>query len=243
VGHWLRLHPTTALFGEYDRPIVTSTGIPLTTMSDEFLRWRGTDYGYWIETPPMLPSFTAAAMPGFGAAHAALLGRFNQLGVLIALVRDGADRTRSQGRVRVNRRGEVSITYRFAEEDQRRMRDALVQVARVHFAAGASRVGTIHARPLLAHTPAQAEAFAAASLGPNRMGLFSAHVNGTCRMGTSPDSAGTTPDGERFGVRGLYIADGSLLPTALGVNPQETIMAVTSVLAERMAARHAGVKG
>jgi choline dehydrogenase-like flavoprotein len=145
--------------------------------------------------------------------------------------------------VRVNRRGEVSITYRFAEEDQRRMRDALVQVARVHFAAGASRVGTIHARPLLAHTPAQAEAFAAASLGPNRMGLFSAHVNGTCRMGTSPDSAGTTPDGERFGVRGLYIADGSLLPTALGVNPQETIMAVTSVLAERMAARHAGVKG
>jgi choline dehydrogenase-like flavoprotein len=44
-------------------------------------------------------------------------------------------------------------------------------------------------------------------------------------------------------VRGLYIADGSLLPTALGVNPQETIMAVTSVLAERMAARHGGVKG
>jgi choline dehydrogenase-like flavoprotein len=44
-------------------------------------------------------------------------------------------------------------------------------------------------------------------------------------------------------VRGLFIADGSLLPTALGVNPQETIMAVASVLAERLAARHAGVQG
>jgi choline dehydrogenase-like flavoprotein len=243
VGHWLRLHPTTALFGEYDRPIVTSTGIPLTTMSDEFLRWRGTDYGFWIETPPMLPSFTAAAMPGFGAAHAGLLGRFNQLGVLIALVRDGADRSRSQGRVRVNRRGEVSITYRFAEDDQRRMRDALVQVAKVHFAAGASRVGTMHTRPMVARTPAEAAAFAGGDLGPNRMGLFSAHVNGTCRLGTSAATAGATPEGERFGVRGLFIADGSLLPTALGVNPQETIMAVASVLAERLAARHAGVQG
>jgi choline dehydrogenase-like flavoprotein len=32
-----------------------------------------------------------------------------------------------------------------------------------------------------------------------------------------------------------------LLPTALGVNPQETIMAVATVLAERMASRHAGI--
>ncbi len=243
VGRWLRLHPTTALFGDYDRPIVSSAGIPLTTMCDEFLRWQGTDYGFWIETPPMLPSFAAAAMPGFGAAHAEAMARFDHLGVLIALVRDGADRSRSSGRVRVDRRGQVHIDYRLAPEDQRRMRDALVQTAKVHFAAGASRVATLHTRPMVARTPAEAEAFAGGDLGPNRMALFSAHVNGTCRMGTSAATAGATPEGERFGVRGLFIADGSLLPTALGVNPQETIMAVASVLAERLAARHAGVQG
>jgi len=66
-------------------------------------------------------------------------------------------------------------------------------------------------------------------------------VNGTCRLGVNPRTSGATPDGERHGVRGLYIADGSLLPTALGVNPQETIMAVTSVLADRMASRHLGI--
>jgi choline dehydrogenase-like flavoprotein len=42
-------------------------------------------------------------------------------------------------------------------------------------------------------------------------------------------------------VRGLYISDGSLLPTALGVNPQETIMSIATVLAERMVARHAAM--
>ena len=95
VGQWLRLHPTTAVWGRYDREIVTSTGIPLTTMCDEHLRWRGTDFGFWIETPPMHPSFTAAAMPGFGQSHRALMSSFNQLGVLIGLTRDGAERSRS----------------------------------------------------------------------------------------------------------------------------------------------------
>ena len=42
------------------------------------------------------------------------------------------------------------------------------------------------------------------------------------------------PSGERHGVRGLYVADGSLLPTGLGVNPQATIMAMATLIAERM---------
>ncbi len=241
VGHWLRLHPTTAVWGRYDRDIVTSSGIPLTTMCDEHLRWRGTDYGFWIETPPMHPSFTAAAMPGFGQSHHALMSSYNQLGVLIGLTRDGAERTRSSGRVLVNRRGETSIQYALTREDQRRVRASLSATAQLHFAAGASEVGTMHSRPMVVRTPADVGRLEGGSVGPNRIGLFSAHVNGTCRMGTDPATSGATPEGERHGVRGLYISDGSLLPTSLGVNPQETIMAIATVLAERMAMRHAGV--
>ncbi len=241
VGRWLRLHPTTAIWGRYDREIVTSTGIPLSTMCDEHLRWRGTDFGFWIETPPMHPSFTAAAMPGFGRGHHELMSSFNQLGVLIGLTRDGAERQRSSGAVRTNRRGETSITYALTAEDQRRVRASLSASARLHFAAGAREVGTMHSTPIVVRSAADVARLEQGSVGPNRIGLFSAHVNGTCRMGTDPATSGATPDGERHGVRGLYIADGSLLPTALGVNPQETIMAVATVLAERMAIRHAGM--
>ncbi len=241
VGQWLRLHPPTAIWGRYDRDIVTSSGIPLTTMCDEHLRWRGTDFGFWIETPPMHPSFTAVAMPGFGHAHRALMSSFNQLGVLIGLTRDGAERSRSSGRVRVNRRGETSIAYALTPEDQRRVRASLSASAQIHFAAGAREVGTMHATPIVVRSAADVARLEEGSVGPNRIGLFSAHVNGTCRMGTDPSTSGATPDGERHGVRGLYISDGSLLPTSLGVNPQETIMAVATVLAERMTVRHAGV--
>lgn len=240
VGSWLRLHPTTAVFGVYDRDIVTSTGIPLTTMCDEFIRWQDTDYGFWIETPPMPPSFTAAALPGVGRAHASRMAQYNRLGVIIGLTRDGADRHVSSGRVSVNRRGETSIAYRLAPEDERRVRASLPAMARLHFANGASEVGTMHNTPRIIHRAHDADTLSAASVKPNLMALFSAHVNGTCRMGISPNLSGATPDGERHGVRGLYITDGSLLPTALGVNPQETIMAVASVVAGRIAARHAG---
>ena len=241
VGHWLRLHPTTAITGVYERDILTNTGIPLSTMCDEFIRWDGTDYGFWIETPPMHPSFTAAAMPGFGPAHADRMRQFRQLGVLIALTRDGADTARSNGRVQVDRAGRTSIQYRLGREDQRRVRASLDATARLHLANGAREVFTMHANPVIVRSERDLAALANASLAPNRIAMFSAHVNGTCRMGVDPERSGATPDGERHGVRGLYISDGSLLPTSLGVNPQETIMAVTTVLAERMATRHAGL--
>ncbi len=241
VGNWLRLHPTTAVTGVYDRDILSSTGIPLSTMCDEFIRWQGTDYGFWLECPPMHPSFTAAAMPGFGPAHSLQMHQFRQTGVLIALTRDGADRSRSNGHVRVDRAGRTSIQYRLGHEDQRRVRASIDAAARIHLANGSRQVMTLHSTPCIIRSERDLPSLAKTSLHPNRIGLFSAHVNGTCRMGVDPARSGATPEGERHGVRGLYISDGSLLPTSLGVNPQETIMAVASVLAERMATRHAGL--
>lgn len=242
VGHWLRLHPTTSVNGLYDRDIDVSSGIPLTTMCDEFIRWQGTDYGFWIETPPMHPSLTAAALPGVGRSHADAMARTSQLGVIIGLTRDGAERGVSSGRVRVNRRGETSITYRLTLEDEKRVRASLAAMGRLHFAAGARAVETVHASPLVVRSVRDVDALATGPMTPNRITLFSAHVNGTCRMGTDPATSGATPDGERHGVRGLYITDGALLPTALGVNPQETIMALSLVLAGRIADRHRGAQ-
>jgi len=70
--------------------------------------------------------------------------------------------------------------------------------------------------------------------GPHDLTLFSAHVNGTCRLGTDSKTSGADPSGERHGVRGLYVTDGSLLPTGLGVNPQLTIMGIATAIAQRM---------
>lgn len=237
VGRFLRLHPTTAVFGRYGREMYGAGGMPLSTVCDEFI--RGSDgYGFWIETPPFYPGLSAAVLPGFGAAHRALMEGLPEMASMIVLVRDGVDRASSQGGVSVDRDGRTRIRYRLGAEERARLLRGMEATARIHFATGARDVFTLHARTCRIGSPAELKAMALRPAGPNQLGVMSAHVNGTCRLGTDPATSGCTPDGERHGVPGLYVADGSLLPTAPGVNPQETIMALASVIADRIAARH-----
>lgn len=237
VGQFLRVHPVSATVAAFDHQILGSTGIPLSTMCDEHLRWQGSDYGFWLECPPFLPALGAVAAPGFGASHAELMQRFPHLSSVIALTRDGADTRTSSGSVSLRRDGAVSIRYALTSADAQRVQASIEAAARLQLAAGAREVRSLHTQPLVARTDADLPAFARASVRANDVGLFTAHVNGTCRMGTDARIAGTNPDGERFGARGVFVCDGSLLPTALGVNPQSTIMALATIVSERMAAR------
>ena len=138
----------------------------------------------------------------------------------------------------VERSGRVRIRYRLAAGDREKLLRGMDAAARILFASGASEVSTLHAHAVRMRSPAELSAMARRPSGPNQLGVLSAHVNGTCRIGTDPATSGCTPDGERHGVPGLYVADGSLVPTAPGVNPQETIMALATLVSERIAARH-----
>jgi hypothetical protein len=106
VGRFLRLHPTTGVFADYDRPMYNAAGIPQSAVCTEFI--RGADgFGFWIECPPLPPGLAAAALQGFGSRHREYMVGFERRAALIVLVRDGADGT-SQGEVRAGRRGATS---------------------------------------------------------------------------------------------------------------------------------------
>lgn len=237
VGRFLRLHPTTALLARMPNEIYPLAGVPQTTLCAEFAR-KSDDYGYWIECPALTPGLAAAAASGIGAEHHAQLAQLDHLAPLIALVRDGARRGESNGRISLGRGGVPRIQYRLGERDGQHMREAIAASARLALAAGAQAVTTLHTRPIVARRDADLAAILASSVAPNDLTLFSAHVNGTCRIGRRADDAGVLPNGERFGVRGLYVCDGSVLPTAPGVNPQETIYALATVISERMLAEN-----
>lgn len=233
LGEWLRLHPTTGVVGVHDDEVYAAGGVPLTVDVREFE--HGTSgYGFWLQCPPWQPAFGAAAIQGFGAAHAARMRQFTRLTPVIGLTRDGADVHRSSGGVHVDRTGRVRLRYRLTPSDAVTVRASIAAAARVQLAAGAREVFTMHAEPLVIRTERDLAAIATAPVAPNRLALYSAHVNGTARLGTDPRTSGCTPTGERHGVPGLYVMDGSLLPTGVGANPQETIMALVTVLTERL---------
>lgn len=236
VGRFLRLHPTTGAVGIYDREVYGPAGIPQSALCDDFLRGDGNGYGFWIECPALLPGLGAAAVTGFGASHRAVMQRFANLGSLIVLARDGADLQRSDGGVTVSRTGRVRITYRVSGATGATLRDGMLAAVRIHLAAGATEVQTLHSPAVRLRSEAQLSDVWNAGYGHNQLNLFSAHLNGTCRIGGSPETSGCTPGFERHGAPGIYVADGSLLPTAPGANPQLTIMAVADVVARRLLA-------
>jgi choline dehydrogenase-like flavoprotein len=75
---------------------------------------------------------------------------------------------------------------------------------------------------------------AARGIAPNRLPLFTAHQMGSCRMGASARTSVADPYGQVHGVPGLYIADASGFPTASGVNPMLTVMALAHRVAQRI---------
>ncbi|MGX1908412.1 GMC family oxidoreductase [Streptomyces phaeochromogenes] len=56
--------------------------------------------------------------------------------------------------------------------------------------------------------------------------VVAAHQMGTCRMGTDPTVSVADTRGQLHDAKGVWIGDSSALPTALGVNPMITIMAL-----------------
>jgi choline dehydrogenase-like flavoprotein len=233
VGRFLRLHPTTALMALMPNEMYPLAGAPQTSVCAEFARKRN-GYGYWIECPALTPGLAAAAASGFGNAHFERIRQLGNLATLIALVRDGVAKGESNGSVTLGRGGVPRIRYKLAAGDAQHLRESIAVSARIALAGGAIEVMTLHSRPIVARTEADIAAILSASVAPNDVTLFSAHVNGTCRIGRNASSAGVMPNGERFGARGLYVVDGSILPTAPGVNPQETIYALSTVLTNRM---------
>jgi choline dehydrogenase-like flavoprotein len=63
----------------------------------------------------------------------------------------------------------------------------------------------------------------------------SAHQMGTCRMSRSEDEGVVDPKGKVWGVEDLYIADSSVFPSASGVNPMVTNMAIADYIARGIA--------
>ena len=228
LGRHLFLHPTVAVTGLYAHPIEAWKGPPQTIVCDEFSD-VSKGYGYRIEAAPAHPGLSAVGIPWAGAReHRREMQRVKHAASFIVLTRDA-----SSGRVRITRGGQPYFDYRLGAGEKRMLKHGMVNAARIHFAAGAERMMTLHSSPLVwdrAIDGASIDKFCrrieGAPTSPNRLPLFSAHQMGTCRIGVDPARAVCDGNGEVYGLKGAYVVDASLFPLSSGVNPMITIMAL-----------------
>lgn len=242
LGHHLYLHPTSAVAGVYPKPVHTWDGPPQTVMSAEHAAMNS-GYGVRLETAPGHPGLLSLALPWWGARdHRERMQRAGHVSAIIALTRD-----RAPGRVRVDRSGRAIIEYRPGAEELEHLRRGIAAAVRVHVAAGAEEVVTLHSRQHVLDAKkassreldAFCEQLSRDALDRNWSTLFSAHQMGTCRMGRDAHASVCDEDGRVNGTSGLHVCDASLFPASTGVNPMITVMAVAHHVAKAVV-REAG---
>jgi choline dehydrogenase-like flavoprotein len=108
-------------------------------------------------------------------------------------------------------------------------------LCRIFFAAGAREVYPALHRHRVLRSVADVERLAASTPRAIDWLLTAFHPLGTCRMAVSPERGVVSPSHQVFGVSRLYIADGSVVPSAAAVNPQVTIMAMATRAADLLA--------
>jgi choline dehydrogenase-like flavoprotein len=73
-----------------------------------------------------------------------------------------------------------------------------------------------------------------APVAPARLDLTTVHLMGTARLGADPASSVCDPYGAVRDTDRLYVADASLFPGPVAVNPQLTVMALATRVAGRI---------
>jgi choline dehydrogenase-like flavoprotein len=192
-------------------------------------------YGFRIECPPALPGILAASLPWWDSRqHREEMERAWRTAPFILITRD-----REGGRVTVDRQGKALTNYRIDKQTAGFLVRAMVEGVRIHRAAGALRVGTLHTPPLIINAGDDAAAseqeIVRRGVAPNRVTIFSAHQMASCRIGPDRSASVANPDGQVWGVKGLYITDASAFPVSSGVNPMLTVMALARRTAQRIA--------
>src|SRR5439155_23051083 len=228
LGRNLRIHPAVGVAGYFREPLFAWRG----TLQSYLVDALEDSHGVMIEVTTPVPGVSAAALPGVGLALKEGLSRFPHAASAGLFVSDTGS-----GRVlRLPGAREPLMTYTLSPADARALCEGIALVAEIFFAAGAETVYTgVAGVPELRH-PREAAVLRERRFPPSALQPTGFHPMGTARMGRDPVRAVTDSWGAVRGVRGLHVADASLFPTCVGVNPQVSIMAFATRIARRLSA-------
>lgn len=217
VGRNLEIHPAVGTYGFVDEAINSWDGVP-----QAYAVFLDRKEGILLQAYNANPEIFFSSLPWSGPEGMKQLRRMKNLAMCGAIVSD-----RPSGRVAVGRNGKAKITYQLGDLERKKLLRALRAIVQVLFAAGASEVFPgIGIGDVWARTEAEAIALLHDDVPERELHVYASHPMGTCRMGRDRRSSVVGPDGQAHELPGLYIADASVFPSSLGVNPQLTVMAL-----------------
>ncbi|OHD66984.1 MAG: hypothetical protein A2176_16040 [Spirochaetes bacterium RBG_13_51_14] len=231
LGRHLQIHPAGRVVALMDETVEGWKGVSQGAYIDDF-----ENEGIMMEGIMVHPSLLLAALPGVGREHKGMALKYNNLAVFGVMVHDETEGRVLKGRS-PKRGGGVMATYFIRKTDSDKLKRGIAYLAKIFFAAGAKRVYTSISKMPVLYTPEDAVRLMKLRVRPNQIETMAFHPLGTCRMAADPKQGVVDRYGESFEVKNLYVADGSVIPSSLGVNPQITIMTLSNYVADGICAR------
>lgn len=220
VGRNLHIHPACWVGARYEEDVRGWEGVMQSYYVDEWESERLLLEATFTPLP-----FGGAWLQGSGREHQEAILEFGHIGSIGVQLTD-----ESAGRVGTARDGSLRAKYRLSDEDAGRVVFGIARAAEIHFAAGAAEVyPNIGRVPVL--RPGEVAEFEATRFKPSELRLEAFHPQGTARIAADPREGVCGVDGSVNGVDALHVADASLFPSAVGVNPMMTIIAFSKQVA------------
>lgn len=256
IGRNLHLHPVTTVTAIHPsrdkKPLNPWEGAILTTLVDEFQSQDSAGHGCRVEAMTMLPSWILPFQPWRSALHfKTFAARFPYMTSYIALVRD-----RDTGRVYPDPvDGRTRIAYTPSAFDRKMALEGVIAAAKIAYVEGAEEIhlaNTFIPPFIRASPPSPSPSSPDTETDPNdpnapaltawleqirKRGLplsdtawGTAHQMGSCRMAATPRGGVVDPRGKVWGCEGVWVADASVFPSASGVNPMVSTMAIADFI-------------
>jgi len=224
LGRNLSMHPNAVVTAFFDEEVAGWQGVHQAFQVREFTR-----EGLLLSATNLTPSMLAGILPAYGAELGALMADYNRVVTAGPLVSDTGT-----GRVRYLPGFGPQVFYQLTERDAARVVRGVELTAQALFTAGARRVLLPFEGAPVVRTPGELGRLLARPVPRRALQLFSIHLMGTARMSADPRRGVTGSFGEFHGVPGLVVADASLFPGPIGINPMETVIALAMRNARRL---------
>ncbi|KAI3865492.1 hypothetical protein MKX03_020630 [Papaver bracteatum] len=227
IGKHLHLHPVAMAWGYFppETPLLSDVwpekekrsyeGGIMTAMSTVVADFNKTGYGMFAALTPWVS----------GVDFRERMCKFSRTAHIFALARDeGSGEVKSMN----------TVWYKMDQRDEQKLKRGTEKMLRILVAAGAEEIGTHHCEGKRLKVKAvschelqrfikdESEKGVTELVRP----ISSAHQMGSCRMGVEANDSVVDQRGETSEVEGMYVADSSVFPTALGVNPMVTVQAI-----------------
>ncbi len=238
VGKRTWLHPVVMTMALFDEKVEAFSGAPQSVYSHHFVDRGPSKMGFLLEVPPVHPMLAATVGTRAGPELMELMKQLPFLQVCLAITVDGLLPDEQGGTVKLKdgAYSRLSFDYALGPANWEVFAVACKEMAKVQFAAGAKKVVSLHSEPVVMNSVNDIDKLDGASWEKMKLRIVTAHQMGGCPMGKDPKTSVVDSTLKFHDMDNLFVVDGSVFPTSLGVNPQESIMGISRWASQHVAA-------